>query len=71
MDTDTTIADSAAVKMTTGSLMTLREVAARLAVSPMTVHRMPLVSIRLGRVLRFDPKDVTHLIESSKEALTD
>ena len=60
-------AGSAAQKMATGSLMTIEEVAARLAISPMTVHRMPLKSIRLGRVLRFDPKDVAQLIENSKE----
>jgi hypothetical protein len=67
MNIDTTIADSAAAKMTTGSLMTLGEVAARLAVSPMTVHRMPLTSIRLGRSLRFDPRDVAQLIAASRE----
>lgn len=70
MNIDTTIADSAAVKMTTGSLMTLGEVAARLAVSPMTVHRMPLTSIRLGRSLRFDPRDVEKLIAESREEVT-
>lgn len=70
MNTDTTIADSAAAKMATGSLMTLGEVAARLAVSPMTVHRMPLTSIRLGRSLRFDPRDVAQLIAESREATT-
>lgn len=67
MNIDTTIANSAADKMTTGSLMTLGEVAARLAVSPMTVHRMPLTSIRLGRSLRFDPRDVAQLIAASRE----
>jgi hypothetical protein len=67
MDMDMTIADRAAIKMETGSLMTLGEVAARLAVSPMTVHRMPLTSIRLGRSLRFDPRDVALLIAQSKE----
>jgi hypothetical protein len=70
MNIDTTIADSAAAKMTTGSLMTLGEVAARLAVSPMTVHRMPLTSIRLGRSLRFDPRDVEKLIAESREEVT-
>jgi hypothetical protein len=48
--------------------MTINEVAARLDVSPMTVHRLPLESIRVGRLLRFDPKDVGLLIERSKEA---
>lgn len=51
-------------------LMTLKEVAARLAVSPMTVHRMPLASIRLGRSLRFDPRDVERFIHDSKEQHT-
>jgi hypothetical protein len=67
MNTDTTIADSAAAKMATGSLMTLGEVAAMLDVAPQTVHGLPLASIRLGRVLRFDPKDVRSLIARSKE----
>lgn len=70
MNIDTTIADSAAVKMATGSLMTLGEVAARLAVSPMTVHRLPLTSIRLGRSLRFAPHDVAQLIAASREETT-
>lgn len=67
MKDSTNLAHSAAEKMETGSLMTLAEVAARLAVSPMTVHRMPLSSIRLGRSLRFDPADVRRLIETGKE----
>jgi predicted DNA-binding transcriptional regulator AlpA len=67
MNIDTTIADSAAAKMATGSLMTLGEVAARLAVSQMTVHRLPLTSIRLGRSLRFDPQDLIQFIQRSKE----
>jgi hypothetical protein len=62
-------AESAAQKIATGALMTLNEVAARLAVSPMTVHKMPLKSIRLGRSLRFDPRDVEQLIEASKESI--
>lgn len=49
--------------------MTLAEVAALLDVAPMTVHRLPLKSIRLGRSLRFDPKDVRRLIANCKEAL--
>lgn len=54
-------------KLTSGALMRLDEVAALLDVAPITVHRLHLPSIRLGRQLRFDPKDVKHLIESSKE----
>lgn len=59
---------SASEKIATGALMTIEEVAARFDVSPQTVHRMPLPSIRLGRSLRFDPKDVCRLVETSKEA---
>lgn len=62
------LAQSAAEKIATGALMTIEEVAARFDVSPQTVHRMPLESIRLGRSLRFDPRDVSKLIEDSKEA---
>ena len=67
MDNSSALAASAATKMATGSLMTLGEVAARLSVSPMTVHRMPLCSIRIGRTLRFDPQDVAQLISTSRE----
>lgn len=62
-------AESAAEKLANGSLMTLEEVAAQLSVSSDTVHRLPLKSIRLGRLLRFDPKDVSQLIADSKEAV--
>jgi hypothetical protein len=68
MEDSTRFAKSAAQKMATGSLMTIDEVAAKLDVAPMTVHRLPIESIRLGRLLRFDPKDVDRLIQSSKEA---
>ena len=61
--------DTAAQKMVSGNLMTIDEVAARLDVSPMTIHRLPLKSIRIGRLLRFDPRDVDQLIELSKEAV--
>ena len=61
------VAASAMEKIARGDLMTLAEVAARFDVSPQTVHRMPLASIRLGRSLRFDPRDVSQLIEDSKE----
>jgi virulence-associated protein VagC len=63
------LAQSAAQKMATGALMTLGETAAWFDVSDQTVHRMPLQSIRLGRSLRFDPRDVSKLIEESKEAV--
>jgi hypothetical protein len=65
------LAQSAAQKMATGALMTLGETAAWFDVSDQTVHRMPLQSIRLGRSLRFDPRDVSKLIEDSKEAIID
>jgi hypothetical protein len=70
MDINTTkLAASAAIKMDNGSLMTIEEVGARLSISPTTVHRMPLPSIRLGRSLRFDPLDVSKLIDASREAI--
>jgi hypothetical protein len=70
MDLNTAqLAASAAIKMANGSLMTIEEVGARLSISPMTVHRMPLPSIRLGRSLRFDPRDVAQLIDASREAV--
>lgn len=56
-------------KLATDRLMSLAEVAAKFDVSPATVHRLPLPSIRVGRVLRFDPRDVRQLIEDSKEAV--
>lgn len=61
------LAASAAIKMANGALMTIEEVGARLSISPMTVHRMPLPSIRLGRSLRFDPIDVAGLVAASRE----
>ena len=64
---ETSHAQSAKEKLATGALMTLGEVAAILDVVPHTVHGLPLASIRLGRVLRFDPKDVRSLISRSKE----
>jgi predicted DNA-binding transcriptional regulator AlpA len=64
---ENTAAQSAKDKMATGALMTLSEVAAILGVSAQTVHGLPLASIRLGRVLRFDPKDVRRLIAQCKE----
>lgn len=54
-------------KLATGALLTLEETAALFDVDPVTVHRLPLPSIRLGRQYRFDPKDVQRLIEESKE----
>lgn len=59
--------ESAALKMQTGGLLTLAEVAALLDVGSSTVHKMPLSSIRLGRSLRFDPVDVGSLIAACKE----
>ena len=54
-------------KFTARPLLTIDEVAAHLKLSPATVHRLPLASIRLGRTLRFDPVDLDRLIEDSKE----
>ena len=59
---------SAAAKIEAGALLKLSEVAAALDVTPSTVHRLPLPSIRIGKSLRFDPQDVRRFIESSKEA---
>jgi hypothetical protein len=64
---ETNPARTAKEKMLTGALMTLDEVAATLDLSPQTVHALPLASIRLGRLLRFDPRDVRKLINKSKE----
>lgn len=62
--------ESAALKMQTGGLLTLSEVAALLDITPAAVHKLPLPSIRLGRLLRFDPVDVGLLIASSKEPVS-
>lgn len=67
---NTQLLASAAIKIANGALLTLDEVAARLAVAPATVHRLPLPSIRLGRNLRFDPRDVAALVASSREAVS-
>jgi hypothetical protein len=63
------LAESASQKVATGALMKLGEVAAMLDVAPATVHALPLPSIRIGKLLRFDPRDVNQLIENSKEAV--
>lgn len=62
-----TPAESASLKVATGALMTLGEVAAMLDVAPATVHALPLPSIRIGKSLRFDPRDVNRLIQDGKE----
>jgi hypothetical protein len=64
---ETDPARSAKDKMSTGALMSLAEVSATLDICPQSVHALPLASIRLGRVLRFDPKDVRRLIARCKE----
>lgn len=66
-ETDTSKAQAAETKIRTGTLMNIEEVAAKLDVSLSTVHRLALPSIRIGRLLRYDPRDVLHLIQSSKE----
>jgi len=63
----TTQAQAAETKIRTGALMNIEEVAAKLDVSLSTVHRLPLPSIRIGRQLRYDPKDLLRLIQTSKE----
>lgn len=64
-----TMAESAAIKIETGALMSIAEVAAKLGMSESAVHALPLKSIRIGRNLRFDPADVVDLINKSKEAV--
>jgi predicted transcriptional regulator len=54
-------------KIQTGGLMTIEEVAALIDVTPATVHRLPLPSIRVGRSLRFDAHDVCQMILFYKE----
>lgn len=54
--------------VTERSLLTREEVAAQLGVSPRTVARLALESgdlptVRIGRLARFRPEDVTALIE--------
>lgn len=58
-----------AEKFEKGLLLTLEEVAAMLDVSHSTVHRLDLPSIRIGRLLRYDPKDVKRLLERSREPI--
>lgn len=54
----------------TGKLLTVKEVADRLAVSESTVFRLlrsgKLRPIKLGRALRFDEQDVAAFIEQQK-----
>ena len=63
-------AQAADSKMRTGALMNIEEVAAKLDVSESTVHRLALPSIRIGRQLRYDPKDLLQLIDTNKEPAT-
>lgn len=69
MTTETleTPAQAASRKVSTGTLMRLREVAALLDVAPATIHSLELPSIRIGKSLRFDPIDVRKLIETCRE----
>lgn len=60
-------AASAANKVSTGALMRITEVAAMLDIAPATVHALALPSIRIGRSLRFDPRDVSQLIANGRE----
>lgn len=66
-ETHTSLAQSAKQKMATGALMTLGEVAVMLDVAPATVHRLQLPSLRIGKSLRFDPRDLRRFIEICKE----
>lgn len=54
-------------------LLTIRDVAKRLSVSERTVRNLAndktLRGLRIGRVRRFDPRDVDAYIESSKRSI--
>lgn len=67
MQTSQNTAAQAAIKMETGALMRVSEVSAIFDISPATVHSLPLSSVRIGRSLRFDPRDVRAYIELCKE----
>lgn len=56
-----------AEKFERGSLLTLEDVCTKLDVSPSTVHRLPIPSIRIGRSLRYDPQDVRKLLDACRE----
>jgi excisionase family DNA binding protein len=53
------------------SLLTLREVAGQLAVSPRTVRRLVAVGelrcVRIGRLIRVHPGDVSRWLSARKE----
>jgi excisionase family DNA binding protein len=52
-------------------LLTVEQVAARLGVSPKTVRRLMrrgLPSVRLGRLVRFEQRDLLRWVEARKEA---
>jgi predicted DNA-binding transcriptional regulator AlpA len=49
-------------------LLTAKEVARRLAVSPRRVHQLALPKVRLGaRLVRYRPEDVTALVVARTE----
>jgi len=59
----------AAEKMESGAFLAADEVTALLDISISTLHRLPLQSLRIGRQLRYDPRDVQRLIEKSREPI--
>jgi len=48
--------------------MTVRDLAEKLAIAPMTVYRLinqgKIRTVRIGRVIRFDPADIAAFLES-------
>lgn len=64
------LTQAAREKIASGGLMKIEEVAALLDVATMTVHRLPIGGIRLGRLLRFDPQDVCRLIDGCREPVS-
>ena len=54
-----------------GRLLTINEVAVALGVSPKTVRRLMrrgLPSVRFGRLVRFEQRDLLRWVEARKEA---
>ncbi len=68
-DFDVVQTKAAGKKMESGAYLTLSEVSSLLDLSVSTIHRLPLPSIRLGRSLRYDPKDINRLLDSCREPI--
>jgi predicted DNA-binding transcriptional regulator AlpA len=68
-DIDDIKARLASHKLETGAMLSLDEVATTLSVSHSTIHRLPLPSYRIGRSLRYDPRDVRQLLDRCREPI--